>query len=89
MTIVYPDGIPTYSDLWKGNIKRLGVEVRYIDIPKQLLIDMQSNDYQTNTAIKEQFFAWVDKAWQAKDQRITEMLADFEKKPENDTVSAA
>jgi 1-acyl-sn-glycerol-3-phosphate acyltransferase len=80
MTIVYPDGIPTYSDLWKGNIKRLGVEVRYIDIPKQLLIDMQSNDYQTNTAIKEQFFAWVDKAWQAKDQRITEMLADFEKK---------
>lgn len=89
MTIVYPDGIPTYSDLWKGNIKRLGVEVRYIDIPKQLLIDMQSNDYQTSTAIKEQFFAWVDKAWQAKDQRITEMLADFEKNPENDTVSAA
>ena len=50
---------------------------------------MQSNDYQTSTAIKEQFFAWVDKAWQAKDQRITEMLADFEKNPENDTVSAA
>ncbi len=78
MTIVYPDGLPTYGDLWKGNIRRLGVDVRYIKMPENLLTSMQNGDYEKNAAVKEQFFAWVDNAWQQKDQRITEMLADFE-----------
>ncbi len=81
MTIVYPDGIPTYSDLWKGNIKRLGVDVRYIEISEHLLTSMQNGDYQKDEATKEAFFAWIDKAWQQKDALIAEMLADFENHP--------
>ena len=41
MTIVYPDGVPTYGDLWKGNIKRLGVDVRYIEMSDTLFLSSE------------------------------------------------
>ena len=82
MTIVYPDGVPSYSDLWKGNIKRLGVDVRYIDIPKDLFAGIQNGGYENDDAIKAQMFEWVEQIWRQKDQRITKMLADFETHPQ-------
>ncbi|WP_201527321.1 MULTISPECIES: acyltransferase [Psychrobacter] len=81
MTIVYPDGIPTYSDLWKGNIKRLGVDVRYIEMPKALFTAIESGRYEDDEDIKAQTFDWLDQAWQQKDKRIDEMLAEFEANP--------
>ncbi len=81
MTIVYPDGVPTYGDLWKGNIKRLGVDVRYVDIPGDLFIGIKNGGYENDEAIKSQMFDWVEKIWQQKDQRISTMLADFESNP--------
>ena len=78
MTIVYPDGVPTYSDLWKGNIKRLGVDVRHIEIPKDLFTAIKNGGYETDEAIKAQMFEWVEQIWHQKDQLITDMLADFE-----------
>lgn len=81
MTIVYPDGAPTYSDLWKGNIKRLGVDVRYIEMPDDLLVTMQDNDLANDPVTKAKFFDWIATTWQQKDQRITDMLADFENNP--------
>ena len=81
MTIVYPDGVPTYGDLWKGNIKRLGVDVRYIDIPDDLFIGIKNGGYENDEAIKSQMFDWVEKIWQQKDQHISIMLADFESNP--------
>lgn len=77
MTIVYPDGIPSYSDLWQGNIKRLGVDVRYISIPSPLSIAIQNGGYENDDAVKAQMFAWVEQIWQQKDQRISAMMADF------------
>ena len=81
MTIVYPDGVPTYGDLWKGNIKRLGVDVRYVDIPDDLFTGIKNGGYENDEAIKSQMFDWVEKIWQQKDQRISTMLADFESNP--------
>ncbi|WP_201557065.1 acyltransferase [Psychrobacter sp. 72-O-c] len=81
MTIVYPDGIPTYSDLWKGNIERLGVDVRYIEIPDALFTSIQNGGYENDEATKAQMFDWVEQIWQQKDQRIASMLAEFESKP--------
>ena len=81
MTIVYPDGVPTYGDLWKGNIKRLGVDVRYIDIPDDLFTGIKNGGYENDEAIKSQMFDWVEKIWQQKDQLISTMLADFESNP--------
>ena len=77
MTIVYPDGIPTYSDLWKGNIKRLGVNVRRIEMPKALFTSIEEGNFEHDEAIKKELFEWLDDIWQQKDQLISTMLADF------------
>ena len=79
MTIVYPDGVPTYGDLWKGNIKRLGVDVRYIHMSDTLFASIQNGSYEDNEDIKAQLYDWIDQAWQQKNKRIDEMLADFDK----------
>ena len=77
MTIVYPDGVPTYGDLWKGNIKRLGVDVRHIKMPDALFTAIQNGGYENDETVKAQMFDWVEEIWQQKDQRITDMLAEF------------
>lgn len=77
MTIVYPDGIPNYGDLWQGNIQRLGVDVRYIEIPDGLSSAVQNGGYENDEAVKTQMFDWVAQLWQDKDARIDEMLAGF------------
>lgn len=77
MTIVYPDGVPTYGDLWKGNIKRLGVDVRHIKMPDALFMAIQNGGYENDETVKAQMFDWVEDIWQQKDQRITDMLAEF------------
>lgn len=77
MTIVYPDGVPTYGDLWKGNIKRLGVDVRHIKMPDALFMAIQNGGYENDETVKAQMFDWVEEIWQQKDQRITDMLAEF------------
>ena len=77
MTIVYPDGVPTYGDLWKGNIKRLGVDVRHIKMPDTLFMAIQNGGYENDETVKAQMFDWVEDIWQQKDQRITDMLAEF------------
>lgn len=87
MTIVYPDGVPTYSDLWKGNIKRLGVDVRYLDIPAELFAGIKRGGYENDEQVKAQMFAWIEQVWRDKDQRINDMLADFEHNPAADHTS--
>lgn len=84
MTIVYPDGVPTYSDLWKGNIKRLGVDVRHIQIPDDLFAGIQNGGYENDETVKAQMFAWVEQVWREKDQLITDMLAEFETSPKTE-----
>ena len=81
MTIVYPDGVPSYGDLWKGNIKRLGVDLRYIDIPDTLFESIKQGGYENNEDTKAQMFDWVEQVWRQKDERISTMLADFETNP--------
>lgn len=81
MTIVYPDGSPSYTDLWKGNIKRLGVNVRCIDIPQTLFTDIEEGDYHNDEAMKQTMYAWLDELWKEKDALISRMKADFENSP--------
>lgn len=81
MTIVYPDGVPSYGDLWKGNIKRLGVDLRYIDIPDALFESIKQGGYENDEDTKAQMFDWVEQVWRQKDERISTMLANFETNP--------
>lgn len=77
MTIVYPDGVPTYADLWKGNIERLAVEVRRIHMPEDLFLALQQGGYEQNPEVKQKMFEWLDKIWKEKDERIAYLQAQF------------
>lgn len=77
MTVVYPDGVPEYSDLWQGKITRLGVDIRHLSMNDELLGALKAGKYDEDDAIKNALFAWLDAVWQAKDKRIDEMMATF------------
>ena len=38
MTIVYPDGAPDYGEFWLGEVPRIAVNLRKIDIPDWVLV---------------------------------------------------
>ncbi len=81
MTIVYPDGNPSYGDLWRGNVKRLGVHVRRIEVPQTLFNAIEAGNYHDNDDMKKIMYAWLDDIWQYKDAQISRMLADFNSEP--------
>ena len=73
MTIVYPDGIPTYGDFWTGRVRRIGVDIRQVELPDWVL----AGDYEEDMAYRGRFQDWVTQLWQDKDQRIEQMLQRF------------
>ncbi|WP_201533363.1 acyltransferase [Psychrobacter ciconiae] len=78
MTIVYPDGTPNYQDLWLGNVQKLGVDVRKIEMPEALFSAIKNGGYENDESVKAEMFAWLDDVWQQKDSRIKSMLAEFD-----------
>lgn len=70
ITIVYPNGIPTFWDLLTDNIGRVIVDIRQIDIKPEWL----NGGYQTNPEYREQFQEWVSNLWHEKDARMAELL---------------
>lgn len=78
MTIVYPDGVPEYNELWAGKLTRLGVDIRPAQMDEALFSALKSGGYHGDDgAVKEALHAWLDATWQAKDERIGQMLAEF------------
>ncbi len=79
MTIVYPDGIPTYGDFWTGRVRRIGVDIREVNLPDWVL----GGDYEEDLEYRARFQAWVTQLWQDKDQRIEHMLQGFKDRKES------
>lgn len=73
MTIVYPDGAPGYAEFWLGEVPRIAVNLRKIDIPDWVL----GGDYEEDAAYREHFQDWVHQLWTEKDQLIDEMKQKF------------
>lgn len=73
MTIVYPDGAPGYSEFWLGEVPRIAVNLRKIDIPAWVL----AGNYEDDADFREQFQQWVDQLWTEKDQLIEKMKAKY------------
>ncbi|WP_180103292.1 acyltransferase [Acinetobacter sp. YH12134] len=73
MTIVYPDGAPGYGEFWLGEVPRIAVNLRKIDIPDWVL----GGDYEEDAAYRERFQEWVHQLWTEKDQLIHEMKQKF------------
>lgn len=72
VTIVYPDGAPTFWRFLCGRMKKVVVRFQAIEIPKHLLC----GDYDGDLAFREMFQKWVHEMWQAKDRQIQMLLSE-------------
>ncbi len=77
MTIVYPNGIPSYGDLWLGKVDRLAVDIEQLSMPTALFDAIKAGQYYSDDTIKAQFYNYLDGVWQNKDDKITRMMAQF------------
>jgi 1-acyl-sn-glycerol-3-phosphate acyltransferase len=71
VTVVYPDGTPTFNDFLAGKLRRVTVRVRSLPIPSHLL----GGDYAQDPVFREAFAQWVQQLWRDKDAQITTLLA--------------
>ena len=71
ITIVYPDGRPTLTDLLSGRVNRVRIHVQRREIPQELL----GGNYETDLAVRERFQQWINAIWAEKDQLIESLQA--------------
>jgi len=70
VTIVYPDGVPTFMDFLAGRMHRVTVRVRRLPIP----VPLRHGDYAQDPQFREAFSKWVQLIWQEKDAQISSLL---------------
>ncbi len=70
ITIVYPEGIPTFWGFLCGRAKEIIVRGHTRDIPPQFL----QGDYESDQAFQEAFQRWVQTLWSDKDAEIDQLL---------------
>jgi 1-acyl-sn-glycerol-3-phosphate acyltransferase len=70
VTIVYPDGVPTFWEFLCGRSPRVVVRVREQPIPADLCL----GDYGEDRAFRIRFHRWLEDLWQAKDREIAALL---------------
>jgi len=69
---VYPDGSKGLWDFLAGRVPRVIVEVKSITLPHAFY----QGDYENDPKYRAEFHTWVAQLWQAKDQRIGELLRE-------------
>jgi 1-acyl-sn-glycerol-3-phosphate acyltransferase len=74
VTIVYPDGAPTFTDFLLGKVRRIVVRVRSLPIPQHLM----HGDYAQDPVFRDAFSQWVQQLWREKDAQITALLQNTE-----------
>ena len=70
VTIVYPDGPPSFVAFLSGKMRRVIVRVHSLPIPQHLL----EGDYSQDPAIREAYSQWVQQLWRDKDAQIGALL---------------
>lgn len=73
MTIVYPNGVPGYSNFWLGDVSKIAVNLRKIEIPDWVL----GGNYEDDAVYRERFQQWVHEIWTEKDQLIEQMKSQY------------
>ena len=76
ITIVYPDGIPTFWEFLCGKVKRITVRMRTIEIPKQFL----HGDYEGDPVFRDAMHKWVQQLWRDKDKQIQTLMKEAKSK---------
>jgi 1-acyl-sn-glycerol-3-phosphate acyltransferase len=72
ITIVYPDGAPTFWEFLCGKVGEIRVHVEDIPISKEL-----SGNYE-DVEFRKQFQNWLNALWEEKDMRLESMRLDAE-----------
>jgi 1-acyl-sn-glycerol-3-phosphate acyltransferase len=70
VTIVYPEGPPTFWQFLCGRCRRVVVRVRQLEIAPELRI----GDYTVDTAFRRHFHQWLEAVWRDKDAQIALLL---------------
>ena len=71
VTIVYPQGVPTFWDLLSGRLREVVVRVRERAIP----VDLLAGDYEGDPVFRARMQAYVQDLWAEKDRHIDELMA--------------
>ncbi len=71
VTIVYPDGIPTFGSFLCGRVKKVIVRISSMEIPSHFL----HMDYEGDKEFQAAFQQWVQDLWKDKDLQIASLLA--------------
>jgi len=71
VTIVYPEGRPTFSDFLSGAVSKVKVVVQEKEIPADIL----QGDYENDLAFRQRFHQWVSELWSDKDQLMVREMA--------------
>ncbi len=69
VTIVYPEGRPTFWGYLSGDVHEVIVHVRQLPLPAELL----DGDYQGDEAFRGHFQAWVEDLWNDKDATYADL----------------
>jgi 1-acyl-sn-glycerol-3-phosphate acyltransferase len=71
VTLVYPDGVPTFWDFLQGKSQRVVVDIRHRDLP-----NLEANDDAAGSANPKsaQVARWVQSLWAEKDSLISGYL---------------
>jgi len=77
VTIVYPQGIPSFWDLLRGRMHEVVVRVREIEIPAMF----RQGDYGGSSEFRRELYDWVQEMWATKDRCIAEILAQRQANP--------
>jgi 1-acyl-sn-glycerol-3-phosphate acyltransferase len=72
ITIVYPDGIPTFWEFLCGKVKRVVVHFQSVEVPQQLL----HGDYLNDPDFRDKVNDWINQFWQEKDRQIKSLMKD-------------
>ena len=70
VTIVYPDGVPSFGQFLSGRVPRVVVRVNALPVPAHLV----GADYGGDAAVRQAFQQWVHQLWLTKDARIDALL---------------
>jgi 1-acyl-sn-glycerol-3-phosphate acyltransferase len=66
VTIHYPEGIPTYWDFVSGNVSKINVRIKAVQIDDLFTSGVFSLSYFDDPLQKEKFQQWLNQMWQEK-----------------------
>jgi 1-acyl-sn-glycerol-3-phosphate acyltransferase len=72
ITIVYPDGVPSFWEFLSGKLKHVIVRIGQAKVPQEL----RHGDYEGDEAFRAAFQQWVQQLWQEKDLQIQSLMKE-------------